>query len=281
MNAVGLALHQSEAFEDLLLILSQTLKTKGKSCFLPLVSIGKKAAQYVSTMKRPNMHIAVHYTALVEEYGLSVNVNVLVGEDKYQAFKKMIYTTNHRYPEKDLLTKENLRQTIRLLLADAFKYDDPTATQLKKDIHAQCPALFATILPRSEQMSSATAITEEEDELCVVGDTHHIRPNVTGCIQPRFVHTGSTFVWTKKFAFYDPIAQRRCTFKIGDFIRLQGDRDKDVVRVDQILVHTRERRERLFIKTTPLSLLPLQDDSMLGRGYHRMMTTDWSSHNQV
>ncbi|KAI1007408.1 hypothetical protein K3495_g814 [Podosphaera aphanis] len=166
-------------------------------------------------------------------------------------------------------------------------------------------------------MNSATAITEEKDELCVVGDTYHIRPNVTGYIEPRFVqaqfnlptrpsqlqmtpqfaralseahfrdygmphmiiYTGSTFVWTKKFAFYDPIAQRRCTFKIGDFIRLQSVQDKDVVRVDQILVHMRERRERLLIRTTPLSLLPLRDDSVLGREYQRMTTTDRSSHD--
>ncbi|KAI1007409.1 hypothetical protein K3495_g815 [Podosphaera aphanis] len=103
---------------------------------LPLApgELGKKAAQYVSTMKRPNMHIAVHYTALAEEYGLPINMNLLVGEDKRRAFKKMICTTNHRHPEKDLLTKENLCQTIRLLLADAFKYDDPSATQLIKDI---------------------------------------------------------------------------------------------------------------------------------------------------
>ena len=32
----------------------------------------------------------------------------------------MIYYTNHRNPEKDLLSKENLRQTLRLILANAF-----------------------------------------------------------------------------------------------------------------------------------------------------------------
>ena len=38
---------------------------------------------------------------------LPVNMNVLVGEDKHRAFKKWIYTTNHRHPEKDLRIKEN------------------------------------------------------------------------------------------------------------------------------------------------------------------------------
>jgi hypothetical protein len=35
-------------------------------------------------------------------------------------FKKAIYTTNHCNTEKDLLFKENLRQTIRFAPANAF-----------------------------------------------------------------------------------------------------------------------------------------------------------------
>ena len=38
-------------------------------------------------------------------------------------FKLIIYLTNHRRPEKDLLTKENIRQTLHLL-ADAFTQTD-------------------------------------------------------------------------------------------------------------------------------------------------------------
>lgn len=66
------------------------------------------------------MHIAVYYPSISEEYGLPVNVNVLIREDKHREFKKWIYSTNYRYPEKDLLTKENLRQTLRFLLADSI-----------------------------------------------------------------------------------------------------------------------------------------------------------------
>ena len=50
-----------------------------------------------------------NYPALADECGLLINMNVLVGEDKHRAFKKWIYTTNHRHSEKDLLTKENQR----------------------------------------------------------------------------------------------------------------------------------------------------------------------------
>lgn len=70
---------------------------------------GKKADSYLRSIKKPNMHIAIYYQALAKEYGLLVNFNVTIGEDKHRAFKKQIYTTNYRYLEKDLLTKESLR----------------------------------------------------------------------------------------------------------------------------------------------------------------------------
>ena len=136
------------------------------------------------------MHVAVHYPALAEEYGLPVNMSVLVGEDKHRAFKKWIYTTNHRQPEKDLLTKEKQRQTLRLLLADAFKITEPTATQLIKDICQECPQLFSTLLPRSEQMELSGSLVDyadEADEEQVQADRAHPLPLVTGCIQPSYV----------------------------------------------------------------------------------------------
>lgn len=55
------------------------------------------------------MYIAIYYPRLYKEYGLPINFNVLIGKDKHRAFKKWIYTTNYRYPKKDLLIKENLR----------------------------------------------------------------------------------------------------------------------------------------------------------------------------
>lgn len=74
-------------------------------------------------IKKPNMHIAIYYPGLCKEYGLPVNFNVLIGEDKHRAFKKWIYTTNYRYLEKDLLIKENLRITLRFALANGFRED--------------------------------------------------------------------------------------------------------------------------------------------------------------
>lgn len=44
----------------------------------------KKAAIYESYIKKPNMHVAIYYAATADEYRLPVNINVLVGEDKYR-----------------------------------------------------------------------------------------------------------------------------------------------------------------------------------------------------
>lgn len=71
--------------------------------------MSKKAEQYLKDIKKPNMYIAIYYPGLCEEYSLPVNFNMLIGKDKHRAFKKWIYTTNYRYPKKDLLIKENLR----------------------------------------------------------------------------------------------------------------------------------------------------------------------------
>jgi len=84
---------------------------------------------------------------LADEYAMPANCNVLVGEDKHRYFKKVIYTTNHLRPERDLLQKENIRQTLRLVLAGSF-IDDAEITRVVKEIYNSCPMLFSTLLPR-------------------------------------------------------------------------------------------------------------------------------------
>ena len=36
-------------------------------------------------MKLPNLHTALHYLTLAEEYAMSANLNVLIGEDKHRS----------------------------------------------------------------------------------------------------------------------------------------------------------------------------------------------------
>lgn len=121
------------------------------------------------------MYIAIYYQALAKEYGLLVNFNVTISEDKHRVFKKWIYTTNYRYLEKDLLTKESLRQTLRFILSNVYKHDKPTATTLIKTVSLQCPALFYSILPKSEQISLDGSVIKDndEDEIGVVANEQY------------------------------------------------------------------------------------------------------------
>jgi hypothetical protein len=41
-----------------------------------------KALVYLNDMKRPNVHTTLHYKALLDEYAMPSNLNVLIGEDK-------------------------------------------------------------------------------------------------------------------------------------------------------------------------------------------------------
>lgn len=92
---------------------------------------------------------------------------------------------------------------------------------------------------------------------------------------PNIIMFSGTFVWSKKVAFYDPTTQRRYTFKIGNFVQLRYG-NSGILRIDQILVHTFEGRQRLFVMGTPLPATGADlEDSVLGRGYRhiRLNTT--------
>lgn len=264
----------------------------------------KKAEQYLSNIKKPNIYIAVYYPSILEEYGLPVNVNVLIREDKHREFKKWIYSTNYRYLEKDLLTKENLRQTLRFLLADSI--GNSIAIQLVKDLYSQYPALFTTLLPRSEQ-GLATNANDDNDELeGIVADDTHSNPSATGCIKslyilntlrlptrtttllqyPQFARALTTayrhdysmpsifmfigtFAQSKKFSFYNLDSQYRYTYKIGDFVQYSST----IVRIDQIFVYTFGREQRLFVKAIRLqnsTSNEIVNDKVLSRGFIRL-----------
>ena len=80
----------------------------------------KRAISYNKGTSRPNVHTALHYSAVIQEYGLPVHCNVLIGEDKHREgvrillkiftdfaryFKKIVYLTNHQNGEKALLAR--------------------------------------------------------------------------------------------------------------------------------------------------------------------------------
>jgi len=43
------------------------------------------AQTYLNSMKYPNMHTALHYPALADEYSMPANCNVLISEDKHRS----------------------------------------------------------------------------------------------------------------------------------------------------------------------------------------------------
>jgi hypothetical protein len=268
------------------------------------------AQTYLNSMRLPNLHTALHYPALAEEYAMPANCNVLIGEDKHRAFKKVIYNTNHQRPERDLLCWENIRQTLRLVLTDSFA-NDAKITRVVKDINAACPTLFSTLLPRSQQLSLDGSLIPEndddDDDEDVQADKRHGHPTVTGCIQAKhckealglptrtshltnsfssllsksygtyynmpniITFSQGSFQWCKKLSFFDPESQRRQTFKMGDFVTEYGKGD-EIVRIDHILVHNWDGVRRAFVKGTRITAASLSasQDPVLGSGYRRL-----------
>ena len=98
-----------------------------------------------------------------------------------------IFHTNFQNAERDLLFAENLRQVVRLILANAFRGPYPELTTVLQDIAATCPRLLNSVRPKSEQFEFA-AVDEDEDESLVVQDVGHKNPSVIGCIQAKYCH---------------------------------------------------------------------------------------------
>ncbi|KAN0085068.1 hypothetical protein V8E54_001535, partial [Elaphomyces granulatus] len=95
----------------------------------------KRALQYTNDSKKPNVHIGLHYELVKDEYGLPSHIHVLIGEEKHRWFKKIVYHTNHSNVERSLLNRENVQQTVRLLLAHACQHSDPELTSLFTELY--------------------------------------------------------------------------------------------------------------------------------------------------
>lgn len=46
--------------------------------------VSQKGTEFSNDQKRPNIHAALHYEAVMKEYGMPSNVNVLIGKDKHR-----------------------------------------------------------------------------------------------------------------------------------------------------------------------------------------------------
>jgi hypothetical protein len=140
-----------------------------------------------------------------------------------------------------MLLQENVQQTVRLALLNAFKETDSGLTEMLLDLNRRCPTLFDSLLPKSEQESLLEKEDDENDDIVIQGDDNHKRPSAIGCLQakycreelglptrssdlalppwfgrllreaygrdynmPNIVHFGKAAIqWCKKFSFFD------------------------------------------------------------------------------
>jgi hypothetical protein len=101
-------------------------------------------------------------------------------------YKKIIYQTNHSNIEQALLKRENIQQTVRLLLAKAFQHSDPGLTTTFSDLYKECPSMLQQILPRSKVADYSELLEEDESELALPSNGNHSRPAAIGYIQPKY-----------------------------------------------------------------------------------------------
>jgi hypothetical protein len=147
------------------------------------VGLKTKAESFRADQRRPNIHVALHYADQLNEYGLVSNCNVSIGEDKHRWFKQIIYNTNFSNVEKHLLSRENMQQTIRLTLLGAFLQDEPAITSQLRHLFECCPALFESLLPKSERQEDER---DDDDSLLIQSDDGHSQAAVLHCLQPKY-----------------------------------------------------------------------------------------------
>lgn len=82
--------------------------------------ITKRSTTLRKHNERPNLYTSLYYPDMIVEYGLGTNLNVLTGKSMHRIFKDIIYKTNHRNPERDLLQRINFEMTIRFLLLNGM-----------------------------------------------------------------------------------------------------------------------------------------------------------------
>ena len=148
----------------------------------------KKAVEYANEQNRPNFHTALHLKAMMEEYGMPSNCNVLIGEEKHRESKKHVYSTNHSNVERQLLRRQNFQQTIRLILLKSFETSDPGLTALMLDIYQDAPTLFESLLPKSELATRGEDGDEDNlDVMKIEEDPDHKNPKTIGRLKPAYV----------------------------------------------------------------------------------------------
>ena len=87
----------------------------------PSALTNAKAERFCFDQNWPNVHIGIHYADVLTEYGLLSNCNVLIGENKHKWFKQIIYESNFSNAKSHLLGRENMQQTLQLIILGFFE----------------------------------------------------------------------------------------------------------------------------------------------------------------
>nr|KMM68750.1 hypothetical protein CPAG_05074 [Coccidioides posadasii RMSCC 3488] len=92
------------------------------------------------------MHVSIHYSAQANEYAIPNNYNILIEENKYQKYKKLVQRINKQDIEKILLMQESFRYTLLLLLEEVFVNSELFLIQYISNLYKYYPTLFVNLL---------------------------------------------------------------------------------------------------------------------------------------
>lgn len=140
-----------------------------------------RAAKYIASSVRPNVHLAMHYHEIATEYGMPSLLNVLAEEIFHRWFKKEV-SKNHRDIERILLRKANIIQIIRFVLLNAYAHDDPGLTTQMGDLARDVPSLFEFLLQHADKGRLLRPFDDDDNEMDVgmPAFSRYVRPSVIG-----------------------------------------------------------------------------------------------------
>ena len=179
-----------------------------------------------------------------------------------------------------MLLRENLKQTVRLLLLNVYASTESVLTALIHEIYDDCFFLFESLLSRFEQEELIE--DENESELWIVFIVNHKRSSTVDRLEFKYcrevlhlsikaftlsadfktalrkaysvnymmshiMHFNTSAIqWCKKLTFYDFISKHRVTLVMNDFIEFLDNDNKEMTRLDHLFVHELNSARRLF-----------------------------------
>ncbi|RPA95736.1 hypothetical protein L873DRAFT_1845836 [Choiromyces venosus 120613-1] len=128
----------------------------------------------IAWANRPNVHIALHFPLIANQFSTMWNVVILSGEQYHKRFKERV--------EQQLLRKEGKEKAIRFLVDNVFEEEFPHTTAVVHLLQTSCPTLMEWFLPQSSHRFL------EQNEVSLLSTDQHINPRVTHRVTTYQVH---------------------------------------------------------------------------------------------